>query len=186
LLLVLSLLYPRASKLMVNILSFFIITQWSTIFIKSLIQSSSHNKMQNPLKDACCSCSILFFFPHLCCNLWKACLQPHPPQHYRSLACLLWIKGHLWQYYDMESSNFCVTYCREDCNHKWPCTQTGVCSRLDSNCRKWLYWSRIQWCVYCPWKWGIAFFSSMFFFSFSWGPFRKYCCQAFCWERSTW
>jgi hypothetical protein len=47
---------------------------------------------------------------------------------------------------------------REDCNYKWPCTQTGVCSWLDRNCRKWLYWSGIQWRVYCAWKWGIAVF----------------------------
>jgi len=52
---------------------------------------------------------------------------------------------------------------REDCNYKWPCTQTGVCSWLDRNCRKWLYWSGIQWRVYCTWKWGIAVFLLLVF-----------------------
>ena len=158
----------------------FIITQWSTIFIKSLIQSSSHNMMQNPLEDACCSsCSIPSLTSLL--QLVESMFAASSSSTLLEPRMSLWIKGHLWKYYDMESSNFCVTNCREDCNHKWPCTQTGVCSRLDSNCRKWLYWSRIQWCVYCPWKWGIASL-----FSFSWGPFRKHCRQAFCWERSAW
>ena len=68
---------------------------------------------------------------------------------------------------------------REDCDYQWSRTQTGICSWLDSNCRKWIYWSWIQWCIYSTWKWGstslwiLILFLSLFITFCSWEIFTN-------------